>query len=285
METVHTVAELRRHVAELRRRGPVALVPTMGNLHDGHLRLVEEAADRAGSVVVSLFVNPIQFNDPGDFKAYPRTLEADCAHLRAAGVALVFAPSEAEMYPRGREGITRVEVPGLSDILCGAFRPGHFAGVTTVVAKLFNQVQPDLALFGRKDFQQLMLIRRMVRDLDFPIEIVGVPTVREADGLAMSSRNNYLSEAERRIAPRLHHSLAAAAGRLQAGERDFAALAAAANEELAAAGLRPDYFELRRASDLAPPAPGDRELVLLAAAYLGQARLIDNLELTLPESG
>ncbi len=277
MKSTTLISEVRSQVAEWRRaQERVAFVPTMGNLHDGHLALVAQARAVAPRVVVSIFVNPLQFGPAEDLGAYPRTPAEDAARLRAAGVDLLFSPAEEEIYPWGREGVTCVEVPGLSDILCGASRPGHFVGVATVVAKLFNIVQPDVALFGQKDYQQLAVLRRMVRDLCFPLEVVGVPTVREADGLAMSSRNGYLSPEERQKAPALYRALGEIAARLQAGEGDLPKLESLGAEALRSQGLRPDYFAIRRAGDLGDPGPGE-PLVVLAAAYLGKARLIDNL--------
>jgi pantoate--beta-alanine ligase len=282
MRTVHTIAELRVQVAAWRRAGErVAFVPTMGNLHRGHIHLVEQARELAPRTVASIFVNPTQFGPNEDFAGYPRTLDGDSRQLTAAGLDLLFAPGVAEMYPRPLAEMTQVTVPELSGILCGASRPIHFRGVATVVSKLFNMVQPDVALFGEKDWQQLVVIRRLVTDLDFPIEIVGVPTVREADGLAMSSRNGYLSTEERAIAPTLYATLVASAERLRAGERDYARLTTEAKARLATAGFRPDYFEIRRAHDLQPPTDGDADLRILAAAGLGRARLIDNLAVML----
>ena len=278
MQTVHAIAELRARVAAWKRAGErVAFVPTMGNLHRGHIHLVERARALAPRTVASIFVNPTQFGPSEDFAAYPRTLAEDSRQLEDAGLDLLFAPSVAEMYPRPLEEMTAVTVPELSGILCGASRPTHFRGVATVVGKLFNMAQPDVALFGEKDWQQLMVIRRLVADLDFPVEIVGVPTVREPDGLALSSRNGYLTAEERAIAPVLYATLTATAERLRAGERDCDRLASDAKARLAAAGFRPDYFEIRRAHDLQPPGEGDTELRILAAAWLGRARLIDNL--------
>ncbi len=278
MQTVHTVAELRAQVAVWRRAGErIAFVPTMGNLHRGHIHLVEQARQRASRTVASIFVNPTQFGPNEDFAGYPRTLDADARQLVAAGLDLLFAPSVPEMYPRPLAAMTQVTVPELSGILCGASRPIHFSGVATVVSKLFNMAQPDIALFGEKDWQQLMVIRRLVADLDFPIDIIGVPTVRETDGLAMSSRNAYLSAEERAVAPILYATLAASAARLRGGERNYQRLADEAKTQLAEAGLKPDYFEIRRAEDLQPPAAGDTDLRILAAAWLGRARLIDNL--------
>jgi len=280
VRTVHTIAELRAQVAAWKRAGErVAFVPTMGNLHRGHIHLVERAGELAPRTVASIFVNPMQFGPNEDFAAYPRTLDADSRQLEAAGLDLLFAPSVAEMYPRPLEKITQVTAPELPAVLCGASRPGHFTGVTTVVSKLLNMVQPDVAVFGEKDWQQLVIIRRMAADLDMPVEIVGVPTVREPDGLALSSRNGYLSAGERAIAPTLYATLRATAERWRAGERDFAALEDAAKAQLMAAGFKPDYVEIRRAHDLQRPAPEDAatDLRIFAAAWLGRARLIDNL--------
>ena len=278
---VERVSELRERVAAWRAAGErIAFVPTMGNLHAGHLCLVREARARADRVVASIFVNPLQFGPSEDLDAYPRTLDEDRRLLVEAGCDLLFAPRVSEVYPRGQEAQTRVDVPGLSDILCGASRPGHFVGVATVVCKLLNMAQPDVALFGEKDFQQLLVIRRMVEDLAMPVEIVGVPTVREPDGLAMSSRNGYLTAEERRLAPALRRVLIAAGDSLRAGE-SVARVEQAALESLAAAGLRPDYLSVRRACDLASADPDDRDLIILAAAYLGRARLIDNLRVAL----
>lgn len=278
MQTLETIAQLGEQLAKWRQAGErIAFVPTMGNLHAGHLSLVAHARELAERVVASIFVNPLQFGQGEDLDAYPRTPEEDALKLQQAGVDLLFRPQEAEVYPQGREGLTFVEVPGISDILCGASRPGHFRGVATVVAKLFNMVQPDVACFGEKDYQQLTVLRRMVAELNFPIEIVGVATEREADGLAMSSRNGYLTAEERRIAPQLYQSLQALAGQLRAGNRNWALLEQQARERLAGAGLRPDYVSIRRAADLGPPGPAETALVILAAAFLGRARLIDNL--------
>ena len=277
MQTVHTIAELRAQVMAWKRAGEqVAFVPTMGNLHRGHIHLVECARELAPRTVASIFVNPMQFGPSEDFAAYPRTLDADSRQLETAGLDLLFAPSVAEVYPRPLEQMTQVTVPELPTVLCGASRPTHFSGVTTVVSKLFNMVQPDIAVFGEKDWQQLVIIRRMATDLDMPVAIVGVPTVREPDGLALSSRNGYLSAEERAIAPTLYATLRATAERLRAGERDIAALEAEAKVKLASAGFRPDYFEIRRPDDLQRPSLEDATLRIFAAAWLGRARLIDN---------
>lgn len=281
MQILSTIAELRAQVTAWKRAGErVAFVPTMGNLHPGHIRLVERARELAPRTVASIFVNPMQFGANEDYAGYPRTLENDGRQLEAAGLDLLFAPPLAEIYPRPLEQMTQVAVPELSAVLCGISRPTHFNGVTTVVTKLFNQVQPDVAVFGEKDWQQLLLIRRMVIDLDMPVEIVGVPIVREADGLAMSSRNGYLSVQERAIAPTLYAILQATAERLQKGERDYAGLEAEAKMRLAAASFRPDYVEIRGSNDLQRPTEETQaisDLRIFAAAWLGRARLIDNL--------
>lgn len=277
MKKVEQVAPLRAAVAEWRAAGQrVALVPTMGNLHAGHMALVARARESADRVVVSIFVNPLQFGPGEDLAAYPRTPEEDRAKLTEAGVEVLFAPDVEVMYPQG-EALATVHVAGLEDILCGASRPGHFSGVATVVAKLFNMVAPDVAVFGNKDYQQLAVIRRMVADLAFPIEIVGVATMREPDGLAMSSRNRYLRSDERIRAPALYGALNALAERLHDGERDFAALEAAAAQDLKSAGFEPDYVAVRDPQTLAVPKAEDDGFVVLGAAWLGRARLIDNV--------
>lgn len=278
MIEVATVASLRDEVRALRaRRARVAFVPTMGNLHEGHLSLVAEARRRADAVVASLYVNPLQFGPNEDYATYPRTPDADRAALAGAGADLLFMPGDDVMYPRGPEIMTKVEVPVVSEILCGWFRPGHFRGVATVVNRLLNLVQPDIALFGKKDYQQLLVIRLMVADLGLPIEIAGVDTVREADGLAMSSRNRYLTAGERAAAPRLYAALTALRDRVASGAA-AAPAEAEAIEALAAAGFRVEYVSVRRQRDLAPPERGDTALVALAAAWLGRTRLIDNIE-------
>jgi pantoate--beta-alanine ligase len=262
------------HIARQR----IAFVPTMGNLHEGHISLVERARGLADRVVASVFVNPTQFGPSEDYAAYPRTLERDAAFLAEAGCDVLFTPTIAAMYPFG-ETEAWVDVPSLSSILCGAFRPGHFRGVATVVARLFNHVAPDVAVFGEKDFQQLLLIRRMTRDLGFPIEIVGAPTARDIDGLALSSRNQYLTADERQTAGTVYRVLRSVADAVSAGD----AVSGPIERGLAAlreAGFRPDYLEVRSAETLQPPAADERELVVLAAAWLGRARLIDNLRFT-----
>ncbi len=283
MDICTTVADLKRQVSGLRARCPrIAFVPTMGNLHAGHLRLVERARDHADGVVVSIYVNPLQFGPGEDFDAYPRTVAADSAQLRSAGVDLLFLPSDAEVYPRGQTAQTFVEVPGMSDILCGAVRPGHFRGVTTVVNRLLNLVAPDVALFGKKDYQQWLLIRLMVEDLGMSVKIVGIDTERAADGLALSSRNGYLSDAERQIAPALFAALCRLKERIEQGRAGVGQAEAEALAALTAQGFRPDYLSVRRRADLAPPVRGDRKLVALAAARLGRTRLLDNVELDMP---
>ena len=285
MNTVTTVADLRAAVARARREGKsIAFVPTMGNLHSGHMALVKKAAQRADFVVASVFVNPLQFGAGEDLDKYPRTLAADQEQLLQAGCHLLFAPTVAEMYPDGMTGQTRVSVPQLSGGLCGASRPGHFEGVATVVSKLFNMVQPDVAVFGQKDFQQLAVIRALVHDLNMPIQIIGEPTVRADDGLALSSRNGFLSPEQRTVAPVVYRSLSQIAEAIRQGQRDFPALAAEHSKQLEAAGLRPDYLEIRHARTLRPATAEDRDLVILVAAFLGTTRLIDNLHLDLDAS-
>ena len=280
MQTLNAITPLRARLKSWRLAGQsIGFVPTMGNLHAGHLTLVQLARDRADRVVVSVFVNPTQFGPAEDFAGYPRTLEEDKRLLVAEGVDILFAPTVADMYDDGDAHTAKIEVPGLSDILCGAVRPGHFSGVATVVAKLFNIVQPDLAVFGEKDFQQLLVIRKLSADLNFPIEILGAPIGREADGLAYSSRNRYLTDSERATAPLLRKILSDVGESLRAGRHDYQVLQRNAIEALAAAGFKPDYLEIREASDLRLPGPDSEDLVVLAAAYLGKARLIDNIRL------
>ena len=282
MNTVKTVRELRAAVARARGEGKrIAFVPTMGNLHSGHVALVTKAAQRADFVVASIFVNPLQFGAGEDLDKYPRTLAADQEKLLQAGCHLLFAPSVEEMYPDGMAGQTRVSVPQLSEGLCGASRPGHFEGVATVVSKLFNMVQPDLAVFGQKDFQQLAVIRALVHDLNMPIQIIGEPTVRAEDGLALSSRNGFLSPDQRAVAPVVYRVLSQIAEAIKQGQRDYPALIAEQLQQLEAAGLRPDYLEIRHAKTLRPAVNEDRDLVILVAAFLGTTRLIDNLHLDL----
>lgn len=278
MQTVHTVTELRDMLRSLRKTGKrMAFVPTMGNLHDGHNRLIKQAHTLADYVVVSIFVNPLQFNDKRDFDTYPVTLEEDSNKLADVKVSILFNPEIDQIYPGGMERSTMIEVPGLSDILCGHFRPGHFGGVATVAAKLFNIVQPEVAVFGEKDYQQLLIIRRMVADLCLPIEIVGVETVREADGLAMSSRNSYLSQEERVRAPVLYRILQEARDRIRGGETDYRMIETDGMDKLSDAGFRVEYFSIRRAEDLENVSQDRHNLIILAAAWLGKARLIDNI--------
>ncbi|MDN6856001.1 pantoate--beta-alanine ligase [Pseudomonas sp. CAN2814] len=278
MNTVKTVRELRAAVARARSEGKrIALVPTMGNLHAGHAALVTKASQRADFVVASIFVNPLQFGPSEDLDKYPRTLAADQEKLLGAGCHLLFAPTVEEMYPDGMEGQTKLHVTGVSEGLCGGSRPGHFDGVATVVCKLFNMVQPDMALFGEKDFQQLAVIRKLVRDLNLPIQIFGEATVRAEDGLALSSRNGYLNDEQRAIAPVLQRTLKQLAERIRQGERDFPALLAEGRQQIELAGLRIDYLEAREPVGLRTATEQDHQLVILVAAFLGTTRLIDNL--------
>ena len=277
MQIIHTVKELR----EWRKTaGRVAFVPTMGNLHEGHLALVREAKKRADNVVVSIFVNRLQFGQGEDFDKYPRTLGQDAAKLEGEGVAVVFAPDEKELYPNVEQRYN-VEPPNLQNELCGRFRPGHFRGVATVVTKLFNIVQPDAACFGKKDYQQLAIIKGFAEDLNFNVEIVPVDTGRASDGLALSSRNQYLNENERAEAPRLFRELNKIAEALRGGNLAYAELEQTAVRNLTAAGWAVDYVEIRHAESLAVAHAGDKDLVVLAAARLGGTRLIDNVEVSL----
>ena len=274
MDRVHGVADLR---ARLAREDSVVLVPTMGNLHAGHIALARKAHEHGKCVVVSIFVNRLQFEPGGDFDRYPRTLDADCAKLEQAKCDVVFAPDEREMYPAPQEIV--LSPPRVAHTLEGEYRAGHFQGVVTVVAKLLNIVVPDVAIFGKKDYQQLLVLRELVRQLNFGVRVVPGETVREGDGLAMSSRNGYLSPAERQEAVRLSRVLRSVHDAITGGRRDFAELEKAAKEELAAHGWRPDYIAVRRRADLGTPGADDRELVTLGAAWLGRTRLIDNLEI------
>ncbi|MDZ8243143.1 pantoate--beta-alanine ligase [Escherichia coli] len=277
MLIIETLPPLRQQIRRLRMEGKrVALVPTMGNLHDGHMKLVDEAKARADVVVVSIFVNPMQFDRPEDLARYPRTLQEDCEKLNKHKVDLVFAPSVKEIYPNGTETHTYVDVPGLSTMLEGASRPGHFRGVSTIVSKLFNLVQPDIACFGEKDFQQLALIRKMVADMGFDIEIVGVPIMRAKDGLALSSRNGYLTAEQRKIAPGLYKVLSSIADKLQVGERDLDEIITIAGQELNEKGFRADDIQIRDADTLLEVSETSKRAVILVAAWLGDARLIDN---------
>lgn len=285
MNTVKTLREVRAAVARARSEGKrIAFIPTMGNLHQGHITLVERAMQRADFVITSIFVNPLQFGPSEDLARYPRTLAEDQHKLIEAGCHLLFTPDVEEMYPEGMQGHTRISVPAISEGLCGDSRPGHFEGVATVVCKLFNMVQPDLAIFGEKDFQQLAVIRKLVRDLNLPVQIMGEPTVRAEDGLALSSRNGYLTDKQRAAAPALYATLQQMAGAIRAGERDFARLSKAGSSALRKAGLRTEYLEVRAASSLRPASEADTDLVILAAAFAGKTRLIDNLTVRLGEN-
>lgn len=278
MLIIETIPLLRREVRRWRQEGKrIALVPTMGNLHEGHMTLVREARARADVVIVSVFVNPMQFDRPDDLARYPRTLQEDCEKLNRNGVDLVFAPAADEIYSQGVGQQTYVDVPALSTILEGESRPGHFRGVATIVSKLFNLVQPDLACFGEKDYQQLQLIRKLVADLGYGIEIVGVPIVRGEDGLALSSRNGYLDSDERRLAPRLYNIMMQLATQLENGERNLDELLEQTAGRLRQAGFRPDVLFIRDADTLGEVTLDTRSAIILMAAWLGQARLIDNV--------
>jgi len=278
VKVVHSKQELVEQVDEWRHNDEhVALVPTMGSLHAGHLSLVELAREHAERVVVSIFVNPTQFGAGEDFEDYPRTLELDKRRLKTTAADLIFAPDVATVYPFGVEKATTVSVPGLTENFCGASRPGHFDGVTSVVARLFALVQPDVAVFGQKDYQQQLVIRHMAADLNLPVAIITGATIREDDGLAMSSRNAYLSDEDRAAAPALFGTLSETGAELQNGRRNFSELEANATKRLTDAGLAVDYFAIRRAMNLEPPDRDCDDLVVLAAAHLGDARLIDNI--------
>ncbi|WP_213991585.1 pantoate--beta-alanine ligase [Sodalis sp. dw_96] len=282
MLIIETPPLLRQTVKQWRQEGKrIALVPTMGNLHDGHMTLVDESRARADIVVVSIFVNPMQFDRAEDLAAYPHSLQEDCEKLTRRGVDMVFAPAAEVIYPQGLEAQTFVDVPRFSGILEGALRPGHFRGVATIVSKLFNLVQPDVACFGQKDYQQLALIRQMVADMGYDIDIVGVPTVRDADGLALSSRNGYLSAEERLLAPQLHKVLESLVTKLKNGERHTGDLLEEAANQLKLAGLSPDALDIRDALTLRPLTAESTRAVILMAAWLGKARLIDNAQVDL----
>ena len=279
MNILTSIDALRGQIRQWRQQGEtIAFVPTMGNLHNGHLRLVDVAKSRADRVIVSIFVNPMQFGKNEDLDNYPRTLEADCAGLTAHGTDAVFTPTPAMMYPRGLEVQTFVEVPLLGDLHCGASRAGHFRGVSTIVCKLFNLVQPDIACFGQKDYQQLAIIRQMVADLSLPIEIIGVATERAADGLALSSRNGYLTAQQRAIAPVLYQQLQQLRQHILAGNTDYRALEQQTRQQLTLAGFEPDYIDISDRHDLTLATEASQPKVILAAAKLGNTRLIDNLE-------
>ena len=284
MNTVENINDLRSQVKAWRMQGlTVAFVPTMGNLHEGHLALVKAAHLYADKVIVSIFVNPMQFGLSEDIDNYPRTLAQDKASLITVNTDLLFTPTADIIYPKGFGENSYVEVPNISDLYCGATRPGHFRGVATVVCKLFNLVQPDVACFGSKDYQQLQVIKTMVEDLSMPVDIIPVEIIRETSGLAMSSRNGYLTAAEMAIAPSLHQTLQWLSEELRNSHqpRDYAALVMQASEKLDNAGLKTDYINLCHAQTLAPATPSDKSIVILAAAYLGKARLIDNMPVDL----
>lgn len=278
MRTIQKIDEIHAQIRTWRNTDKqIAFIPTMGNLHDGHLSLIKQAQQRADHVVVSIFVNPMQFGKGEDFENYPHTPQDDNKKLFEAGVDLLFIPTTSDLYPQGIEASTRVEVPGYSDILCGAHRPNHFTGVSTIVTKFFNIIQPDIALFGEKDYQQLLIIRRVTEDLCFPVTILSGPTIREPDGLAISSRNNYLSSIERQSAPVLYKILKQIKKALQSGNHNYTALEKSALSMLEKENFTPDYFSIRRADNLAPAQPEDNNLIILAAAKLGKTRLIDNM--------
>ena len=282
MQVITTRDELQEYLDEWRHNNEhVALVATMGNLHEGHIRLVNLAREHAERVVVTIYVNPTQFGPNEDFAEYPRTLERDTRRLKKVSADVLFIPADETVYPFGHDCATVVAVPGLTENFCGASRPGHFDGVTTVVARLFALVQPDVAVFGQKDYQQQLVIRYMTEDLNLPIRIITAETMREDDGLAMSSRNQYLTDAERAIAPELHRTLDRIGLELQSGKRDFEGLEKQAIAELEGAGFEIDYVAVRRAENLAIPDRDCDELVILAAVHLGKARLIDNVVITI----
>ncbi|MEC9248716.1 MAG: pantoate--beta-alanine ligase, partial [Pseudomonadota bacterium] len=282
MECILDVSSLRKRSGQWRRDGQSsALVPTMGNLHSGHLSLLERAKELADRTIVSIFVNPIQFGVGEDYQIYPSTMKEDLVKLGQAGADVVFMPDLKELYPGGTEDDTRITVPQISDILCGEFRKGHFSGVATVVSKLLINSLPDFALFGEKDFQQILVIKRMVVDLLLPVEIVAMPTCREGDGLAMSSRNRYLDEKQRKISPVIYRTLAGAARQLERRDMTVKDIESEGVESLSECGMKVEYFSIRRQVDLKPADSNDRNLVILAAVWLGEARLIDNLKVDL----
>lgn len=281
MQLVHSKDELAERLAERRRNDEhIALVPTMGNLHAGHIALVELAREYAERVVVSIFVNPTQFGEGEDFDEYPRTLERDQRRLKMTAADFIFAPAVETVYPFGVKNATTVSVPGLTENFCGASRPGHFDGVTTVVARLFALVQPDVAVFGQKDYQQQLVIRRMAEDLGLPVSIITSETIREDDGLALSSRNSYLNDKQRVVAPGLYEVIRSTSEELQNGRRNFDELESVARRRLLDAGFEVDYFAIRRAQNLEVPNRDCDDLVVLAAAQLGEVRLIDNVVIT-----
>jgi pantoate--beta-alanine ligase len=281
MKIVATLDDLRDALGQLRAGGKrVALVPTMGNLHEGHMRLIRSARENADVVVASIFINPTQFGENEDLSGYPRTLEEDTKKLIAEGCDLLYTPNKTIMYPE--PDLTRVSVDKITTLHCGASRPGHFVGVATIVLKFFNQVQPDCAVFGLKDYQQFTVLKTMVSDLFLPIRMIGVDTGRADDGLAHSSRNNYLTASEREQAPALYRILGTAKATIEQGDSDLASVTRAAKEALHNAGFTPDYFNISRRTDLEPATDNDHELVILAAAFLGKARLIDNVQVDRP---
>jgi len=287
MKIIHTINELSGQLHPFRlNKQRIALVPTMGNLHEGHLQLIDLAKQHAEIVVCSIFVNPTQFGENEDFDAYPRTLESDSQLLGKRKCDILFAPAVEQVYPKGanKKQMTEVIVPGISDILCGAFRPGHFSGVATVVSKLFNMVQPDTAIFGEKDFQQLAVIRSFTEDLNFPIKIIGAPIARAPNGLALSSRNNYLSDQEKQQAAFIYQLLKRSKQKIISGEHDYKALQSQALDLLKENGFKPDYFEIRNSLDLNPANLGQKNLVILCAAFLNRTRLIDNIAFSIDEN-
>jgi pantoate--beta-alanine ligase len=278
METVSSLAQLRQQVKQWRKQGlTIGFVPTMGNLHAGHLSLVDKAKQHADKVIVSIFVNPLQFNDQIDLNAYPRTIEADTVQLTQTACDIVFVPDVATVYPEGMAKQSKITVPEIADRLCGAYRPGHFDGVATVVTKLFNMVMPDVAVFGEKDYQQLLLIKKLVHDLNMPIEIIGAETHREQNGLAMSSRNQYLSATEQTVAAEIVQTLLEIKQQLEQGQGDFTAICEEAKQAIEQKGFEVDYIEICREADLMPAQSEDKALRILIAAQLGPARLIDNM--------
>lgn len=284
LKIIRSIAELQKQISQHKNQLSIGLVPTMGNLHQGHIDLVDCAREKADVVIASIFVNPMQFGAGEDLDNYPRTVDADIKKLTAAGADMLFSPEEAEIYAEDISASTQVIVPKLTSLWCGTSRPGHFDGVTTIVTKLFNLVQPDIAVFGQKDFQQLTIIRKMVSDLNIPVEIISVPTRREADGLAMSSRNGYLSFTERKIAPKLHQQLLLIEKQLKTDMPPvFNDIEEKAKAVLNSTGFKTDYLGICRQSDLMPAEAGDRQLVVLAAAYLGNTRLIDNITIELDD--
>ncbi len=286
MQVIHSIKPLREVIGHYKQAAKkIAFVPTMGNLHQGHLQLVKMARTKADITVCSIFVNPLQFGASEDFDKYPKTLAADTEQLQQLGCDIVFAPSVEEMYPGSRqqgragEAQSQIIVPGISDILEGASRPGHFTGVATVVGKLFNMVQPDIAVFGEKDYQQLLVIKRLVKELCFAVEILSHPIVREENGLAMSSRNGYLSAQQKQQAAELYRTVQSLAAKLQAGSHNYTQLEQQGAEQLQQSGFKTDYIRIRNA-DLTEPRPDSKQLVILAAAYMGSTRLIDNIQLS-----